>query len=282
MALIDNKLTIPSIDGLGLHARSWTLDRPRGVVVIAHGLGEHGGAYAHVAESIRGSAQVDVLAFDFRGHGRSPGNRGVVLRYDELCDDLRSVVAFAATERPGLPRFALGHSNGGQVVLRSILNGGLDVSGIILSNPALRVVTRIPRWKLEVGRMLRRFAPQVTMETSVDLAMLTRDPSMVELRRVDALRHSRINGALFFGLIEGGQLIEQRASEITVPVLLLLGGSDPVVDAGFTARVFDRFGSLDKTKWIDLSMLHEPLNELELELPLAAIGDWIVNRLPPG
>jgi alpha-beta hydrolase superfamily lysophospholipase len=277
---IESDLTIPGLDGPGLHARFWTVDRPRGVVVIAHGLGEHGAAYGHVAEALCLSAHVDVLAFDFRGHGRSPGTRGVVVHYVDLCDDLRAAVRFASHERPGLPCFVLGHSNGGQVVLRAVLAGDLDVAGLILSNPALRLATPVPRWKIGVGRVLRRFAPNVTLETAVDLATLTSDPIMLDLRRNDTLRHSRINGPLFFGLVEGGRLIEDRADEITLPILLILGGSDPVIDSDFTSRIFDAIGSRDKTRIIYPDMLHEPLNETERARPLAAIVDWLNLRMP--
>ncbi len=64
-------------DGLPLHARLWSGEEPRGTLVIAHGLGEHGGCYDHVAEVLTAEAGlVDVLAFDFRGHGASPGAGG--------------------------------------------------------------------------------------------------------------------------------------------------------------------------------------------------------------
>jgi alpha-beta hydrolase superfamily lysophospholipase len=250
------------------------------VVVVAHGLGEHGGAYAHVAESLGRSAGVDLLAVDFRGHGRSPGRRGVVNRYEDLCDDLRLTVAWAARERPGLPRFALGHSNGGQVVLRTLLEGGLDVSGVILSNPALRVASPIPRWKLGVGSVLRRFAPGVTLGTAVDLATLTRDPAMLAARRDDPLRHSRVNGPLFFGLVEGGVTIHRRAAEIMTPVLLILGEADSIIDATFSSEVFDRLGSPDKSRLTFPETLHEPLNDLDREAVLGAIGRWLSDRLP--
>ena len=59
----------------------WTVPRPRGMVVVAHGLGDHGGTYAHLAETVGGTLGLDFLALDFRGHGRSPGRRGVVRRY---------------------------------------------------------------------------------------------------------------------------------------------------------------------------------------------------------
>jgi alpha-beta hydrolase superfamily lysophospholipase len=273
-------LTIPSRDGLPLKAWLWTVPRPRGVVVIAHGLGEHGGAYSQVAESLGRLAGVDVLAFDFRGHGRSPGARGVVEHYEEFCDDLRAAVAHAATERPGLPRFAMGHSNGGLVVLRTVLDCGLDVAGLILSNPALRVATPVPAWKLALGRVLRK-VPSLTLDTDVDLNLLTRDPVKVAERRDDPLRHSRINGVIFFGIAEGGETIAERAGEITLPLLLVLGGADPIVDPAFTSEVFERLGSTDRSRVVFPGMLHEPLNDLDREAPLAAIGGWLDDRLPP-
>jgi lysophospholipase len=204
----------------------------------------------------------------------------MVNRYEDLCDDLRAAVAWAARERPGLTRFALGHSNGGQVVLRSILEGGLDVAGVVLSNPALRVASPIPRWKLGVGRALRRFAPGVTLRTDIDLATLTRDPAMIAARRDDPLRHSRVNGPLFFGLVEGGATIHRRAAEIAAPILLVLGESDPIIDAAFSSEVFDRLGSADKTRVTFPEALHEPLNDLDRGAVLDAIGRWLAARLP--
>jgi alpha-beta hydrolase superfamily lysophospholipase len=223
---------------------------------------------------------VNVLAFDFRGHGLSPGRRGVVRRYDELCDDLRAALAWVETERPGLPRFALGHSNGGLVVLRGVVDGGLDVAGMVLSNPALRVASPVPRWKLGVGRVLRRVAPRVTLDTAVDLATLTRDPAMIAARRDDSLRHSRINGPLFFGLVEGGRAIHRRAGEITTPVLLVLGESDPLIDSAFTSAVFDRLGSPDKSRVTFPEALHEPLNDLDRAAVLDVVSGWLDRRLP--
>ena len=108
-------VSIPTPDGLVLLGRHWARPNPRGVVIVAHGFGEHGGCYRHVAEALGPALEVDFVAPDLRGHGRSPGRRGVVGRYEELTSDLRAVLAWAESERPGLPRFVLGHSNGGQV-----------------------------------------------------------------------------------------------------------------------------------------------------------------------
>ena len=86
---------------------------------------------------------------DLRGHGRSPGRRGVIRRYDDLVADIRAALDWAARERPGLPCFLLGHSNGGLLALRLVLEAdpghdGPPPAGLILSNPSLQIVTPIP------------------------------------------------------------------------------------------------------------------------------------------
>src|SRR5262249_28605265 len=113
-------VTLLATDGLALKAWAWPSAEGRGALGIAHGLGEHGGCSRGAAEGLRAALGIDVLAFDFRGHGRSPGRRGVVRRYEDLTADLRGALQWAARERPGRPVFILAHSNGGQVALRTL------------------------------------------------------------------------------------------------------------------------------------------------------------------
>ena len=113
-------------------------------MIVAHGYGEHGGAYRRFAEAVAGRSEFDVVAVDFRGHGRSPGRRGVVRRYEELTDDLVNAIEWAGKQLRGVPSFVLGHSNGGQVALRAALRDPARISGLILSNPVLRVSVRFP------------------------------------------------------------------------------------------------------------------------------------------
>jgi len=160
-----SELTVPSRDGVALKARWWAVPRPRGMVVVAHGLGEHGGAYAHLAEAISPALEIDFLAIDFRGHGRSSGRRGVVRRYEDLVEDLRAAIAWALGRRPDVPLFLLGHSNGGQVVLRLALEGADGVAGVIASNPSIRIAMPVPPGKLRIGKLLLSLAPWITLRT---------------------------------------------------------------------------------------------------------------------
>ena len=276
----ESDVALTASDGAPLLARLRPASDPRGVVVIAHGFGEHGGRYAHVAEALARSPGLDVLSFDFRGHGRSGGRRGVVRRHSDLVLDLAAAVAWAGAERPALPRFLLGHSNGGLVSILGVLRGDLGLSGLILSNPSLRLIAEVPAWKLRAGRVLERVAPWVTLDAGLRELHLTADPAMLAALRADTLRHRRISPPLFFGMAAAGPVALARAGEARVPTLLILGGEDRVADPDAGRLFFEELGSADKTLSVHPGMRHEPLNDLGREAVIAEIAAWIEARLP--
>lgn len=273
------EIKVRSADGLMLHGRWWCHPGPRGVVIVSHGYGEHGGSYRRVADALGSALDFDVVAIDFRGHGKSPGRRGVVRRYDELTNDLHGAVDWACSSVPNVPVFLLGHSNGGQVALRVALERQAAIAGIIVSNPALRVAMPIPPAKLRVGRFLAKYAPWITLKGNIRSDLLTRDPEMQREHREDPLRHGRMSAPLFFGMVEGGEMLIARAGEIRLPILMLVGGQDPVVKPAAAREFYDRLGSTDKTLLIYPKMLHDPLNELGAAQVFDDVVRWLEARL---
>jgi len=273
------EIEVRAADGKLLRGRWWRRPAPRGAVIISHGFGEHGGGYQGVAVALGKRLELDVIAVDYRGHGRSPGRRGVVRRYDELTEDLLRVLEWAARQVPDLPRFVLGHSNGGQVALRLALHGLGSIDGLVLSNPALRVTVPVSPGKLMMGRLLARYAPWITLSGEIRADLLTRDPDVRQEHRADPLRHGRMSARLFFGMLEGGEMLLARAGEARTPILVLLGGQDPVIDPAASREFFDRLGSEDKTLLIYPKMLHEPFNELGREQVIDDTVRWLEPRL---
>jgi alpha-beta hydrolase superfamily lysophospholipase len=273
-------IELRAADALVLRGRWWRRPTPRGVIVVAHGFGEHGGGYRRVAEQLSSRLDVDVVAVDFRGHGRSAGRRGVVGRYEDLVGDLETVLHWAGRQFPDLGRFVLAHSNGGQVALRMLLAGRMAIEALVVSNPVVRVMVPVSPAKLKLGRLLAAVAPWVTLKGELNVEGLTRDPEIQLEHRIDPLRHNRMSAPLYFGMLAGGDLLLDRAHEIRTPVLMLLGGSDSVVDPKSSRECFDRLGSDDKTLLYYPSMLHEPLNDLGREQVLDDVVRWLSPRLP--
>ena len=272
--------TLHTGDRWALHAQWSPNPQARGVLVLSHGLGEHCGAYDPLSDRLAAaSGMVSVLGFDYRGHGRSPGRRGVVRRYDDFVTDLRAAVAWCQTHQPDLPIFILGHSNGGQVALRAAVLDPGGIAGLVLSNPALRLLTRVSRWTILAGQLCRRVAPWVTFSTTIGTDQLSHQTAGLEDRLHDPLRHGRVGPALYFGMIQGGETLIAHAPAIHLPTLLLLGEADPIVDPAASREFFDQLGSRDKTLRVYPQALHEPLNDLGRDAVVADLETWLAQHL---
>ena len=140
-------------DGQPIFVRDWPLAQARGAVLIVHGLSEHGGRYAELAQwlNARGYA---VRSYDQRGHGRTPGRRGALRHADDLLEDLTAIHRDYAHALGRVP-LVLGHSMGGVVVTRIVLDGRIAPGAVILSSPALR--SWEPRWRRALARASETF-----------------------------------------------------------------------------------------------------------------------------
>ena len=79
--------TLASRDGSRLAWRSWTVPSPRAVLAVVHGLGEHSGRYAALAEAMTRQGYA-CWAVDLRGMGRSEGRRGHLDRWGQWVDEI--------------------------------------------------------------------------------------------------------------------------------------------------------------------------------------------------
>ena len=176
-------------DGLPLFLHDWPHAAPRGTVLIVHGLGEHGGRYAHVAAQLNAWGW-RVMAHDHRGHGRSGGERGRIASDETLLRDLARVIDAARAEQPG-PLLLLGHSLGGLIAARFVAEGlqpqpaawSREVQALVLSSPALAIEMN-PVQKLMM-KIVPKVAPNLTVGNGIEPANLTHDHAIVAEYRID-------------------------------------------------------------------------------------------------
>ena len=274
--------TLGPPDGKSLSARLWSGAPARAILVVAHGHGEHGGSYTELAQAIiAAKIGVDVLAFDFRGHGLSSGRRGVIGRYEDLLDDLETALEGAARLRDSKPVFLLGHSNGALAAIRLMETRQPRVAGLILTNPSLRLIADAPFWKRLAGRALLRVAPWVTLETGIEGDQLTKAADRVAVIDNDPLRHHRISPPTYFGMLKHGPLAIEQANQVRTPTLLILGAADPITAPEAGREFFGRVAAADKTLLNFAAMKHEPLHEVARDEVIAAITRWLDERIAP-
>jgi alpha-beta hydrolase superfamily lysophospholipase len=262
---------------LPLFARLWQPESPAcALVVITHGHGEHIGRYTHVAESLRGRGFA-VAAMDLRGHGRSQGPRGLVMDWEDLRKDLRSLVDQLRPQFADVPIILYGHSIGGTISLDFAIRYPAEFNGVIASAPVLGK-PNIPAILFQISRVLSRIYPSFSMATQLDETSLSRDQEVVKSYLDDELVHSI--GTARFGteLLKTVGWIQAHAAELTIPLLLIHGAQDRLVNPENSQRFFENAGAQDKT-YMDLpDGFHEPHNDLDKDVVIKRVGDWILNH----
>ncbi len=265
-------------DGLALVRRHWQAAGPvRGAVLIVHGLGEHIGRHAHVAAHLAARGW-DVHGFDLRGHGASPGPRGVIRAADDLLDDLGRVLAVVRGEAPR-PLVLLGHSLGGLLAAQHVAEGRGGVDALVLSSPALDAGLSVPqRLQLAIGHAL---VPDLAMGNQLDPTRLSHDEGVVRAYRADPLVHDRITARLARALVDGGRRVLARAPQWTVPTLLLWAGADRIVSPAGSAAFAAAAPPAVVTAHRFDGLYHEILNERDAAPVFAALDAWL-DRWPAG
>jgi alpha-beta hydrolase superfamily lysophospholipase len=263
---------LESTDGTQLHAAWSAPDEPKGTVVLVHGLGEHSGRHAHVAQRLV-DAGYAVGQFDLRGHGRSPGTRGHT-PFGPTMDDIEAALDDAETRVPGVPRFLYGHSLGGLLAITYVLRRRPALAGVVVSSAGLRSPVLDQRLKITAARLLGSLAPSVAIPSGLDDSGLSHDPQVLEAYRADPLVHDKASLALGKDGAEGAAWALAHAGEFDLPLLMFHGSADPVTYARGTEE-FAGAVSGDVTVHIYEGLLHEAHNEPERDQVLGDVVAWL-------
>lgn len=267
---------LPSRDGTWLHWQGWEAPSARGVLAVVHGLGEHSGRYRRLAQAMvaRGWS---CWAVDLRGMGRSDGRRGHIDRWSQWIEDAAAFYDLVAGESASGEVVPLGHSFGGVVVASAVLAGAIHPRRFVLSNPAFRLRLQVPAWKVVLGRAASRAWPTLALSNEVDPTSISRDPQVVEAYRRDPLVHDRISARLYAEWLDASTRVLSRAEDLTVPFLLILSGSDRVVDAQASAEL-SRRADCDSLVRTYQDSYHEPFNDLGSDRVFSDLAGWLQGQ----
>jgi len=276
--LLNQEISINTHEGLKLFGRLWQPVGPcEAFVCLVHGLGEHSGRYAHLAEYLT-QARIAVVAFDLRGHGRSPGKRGHTPSYATLLDDIAALWEVAFDRYPGLPGFLYGHSLGGNLVINYALRRKPDCRGIVASAPALRLAFDPPRVKVILGQLMNVIWPAFSQASGLDVNLLSQDQQVVSAYESDSLVHDRVTARLFMGFFQAGLWALENARQLENDLLIMHGGQDGLTSPEASRQFAARAGARCMVKIWD-NDYHEIHNEADKDQVLEFMTQWLQTRI---
>lgn len=259
----------------GQYRHTWTPDgEVVGVVVLVHGLHEHAGRYAHVAQRL-GRAGYATWAPDHPGHGRSPGSRGNIGSLAATVAGVDETVQAAAAAHPGVPLFVYGHSMGGLVAAQYLTGTpSVPVRGAVLSAAALHLASANPVQQ-KVAPLLGKLLPDLGVLT-LDAEAVSRDPAVVADYRADPLnRMGKVRARTGAEMITAVAAMPARLRRLTLPLLVVHGGADRLVPPAASELVATGTASADVTHTVYPGLFHEPHNEPEQEQVLDDVVGWL-------
>jgi alpha-beta hydrolase superfamily lysophospholipase len=226
-----------SSDGLSIACVKWSGDHPvRGVVQIAHGLGEHMGRYAKLSEKLVHGEFV-VYGNDHRGHGltaKPSGNFGDFGSggFDQLVEDMVSLRVIAKKEHPGKPYILLGHSMGSFAAQQFVIDHGHSIDGLALSGSGtLDGLARLAQ-SVSAGEDPMKLVNAAFEPARTPFDWLSRDNAEVDAFIDDPLCFPSLKAGSMESFLDAFPRLadprEIRKVRTNLPIYIFSGSDDPV------------------------------------------------------
>ena len=267
--------TFVSHDGVSLHYRHWPAAKPSGrAMLLFHRGHEHSARWQGTVDAL-GLDDTDIFAWDARGHGASPGERGSAEHIGILIRDVDAFVRHVAKTH-GIPMeemVVVSHSVGAVVVAAWVHDFAPPIRGLVLATPALRVRLYVP-FAVPALRFRQRFIGPGYVKSYVKAKMLTHDPEQARIYAADSAIFRQIAVNVLLDLYDTGTRLIADAGAIRVPVMMLAAGSDWVVENSAIQEFFDGLSSMDKTLHVLPGFYHAVFHERERSLVVNHVREF--------
>jgi acylglycerol lipase len=270
-------------DGVNLHYLHWSSGRspPWAVVIFLHGIASHAGWFAETAADLNRQG-VEVYGPDRRGSGRSGGPRGHLERYGRALDDVEELVRRVASDHPGAPVFLAASSWAAKLGVVYAAQRPVPLSGLLLLGPGL-----FPRVNLSptrqlvvvVGHLVR---PMTRLPIPLTPELYTANPPYRDYIRADPLRLLEATTQFFWETARLDRLRPRVDAHLELPVLLLQGEDDEMMDVAKTRRWFSKLSVEDKAYVAYPGAGHTLDFEPDRTRYLADMLAWLSDRRPSG
>ena len=258
-------------------------DRPRRAVVLFHRGHEHSGRWQDFVD------RVDLqdcwfFAWDARGHGRSPGERGYAESFGQLVHDADEFVRHVCDEHEmSMSDIAIvGQSVGAVLAATWVHDYAPNVRALVIATPALRIKLYVPL-AIPGLRLLRKLRPTSFIRSYVKPKMLTHDKDQAAAYAADELISPQIAVNILLDLHDTSTRLIADAGAITVPCLMLVSGKDWVVSLPPQQQFLDGLSSELKVKELYPAFFHSTFWEKDRARPIERARNFMLARFaePP-
>ncbi|MFP7761978.1 alpha/beta hydrolase [Marisediminicola sp. LYQ134] len=279
--------TFTDAHGVVVHYYQWKTGKPRGVVQIAHGLGEYAARYERLAQALV-NAGYTVYADDHRGHGLTglQQHDGDVSKLGTLgaggmvatVDAVHQLSGIIRSDNAGVPLILFGHSWGSIIAQMLVNSHADDYDAIVLSGTAYRTIKHMNGGDLNAHH---RHLGTTGHE------WLSRDESVAAAFAADELAFVA-DAKKLFGVRESLRMLgrPRRSLSNDLPVLIQVGSDDSFGGTRSAELLAEAYIARSKLSDVELIVYtdarHEIYNETNFADVTTDLVTWLDLRFRPG
>lgn len=280
-------------DGLSLAARVWKGKSGMPVILYLHGIEGHSGWFENTA-SVLNARGMTIYAPDRRGAGLNPRDRGNLASYKDYLNDIEVILRKITFDFVGHPIILLGHCWGAKaaslIVQRDYKPVGaealnLPIAGCVLVAPA--IYTKVDygmgtKFQIAYNALLGGDSGgHRKWPLPLEVEMFTDNPTYQGYLKRDSMRLTEVTASFLIENLKISKLAEKAASQIDMPVLVLQGGSDRIVDVEKVQTWYSKIPSETK----DLRIFPDSQHCLDFDANwfkeyTHVLSEWILARCP--
>jgi alpha-beta hydrolase superfamily lysophospholipase/SAM-dependent methyltransferase len=271
--------SMKSWDDAELFYRAWIpREATDKAILLFHRGHEHSGRWQQTVDLL-GLKDIAVFAWDARGHGRSPGERGAA---NNLADVVRDVDAFARHisrdyEIPIENMIVLAHSLAAVSVAAWVHDYAPPIRAMILVTAAFHVKLYVP-FAVPLLRMKQGLFGPSHVKSYVKSKLLTRDQEQAAQYDADQLIFRQIAVNVLLDLNDTANRLVADAGAIRTATLIIGAGRDWVVSLKAQLEFFNRLSSPLKEIEIYPAAYHAIFHDEDRDLVVQRVCKFVQER----
>ncbi len=271
--------TFRTSDGVELFYRAWEPNVPsaKGVVLFHRGH-EHSGRWQDFVDRLD-MRDAWCFAWDARGHGRSPGERGHAESFARMVKDADEFVRHLS-ETHGIDvsdMAVVAQSVGAVLAATWVHDYAPPIRALVVATPAFKVKLYVP-FAIPALRVLNKVKRRAFIRSYVKPRMLTHDPQQAAEYAGDPLISPQIAVNILLDLFDTSRRLIADAGAIHTPTLLLVSGSDFVVHRRPQTQFFERLSSAVKVLEEYPGFFHSTFWERDRDLPIGRTRKFLQQQ----
>jgi acylglycerol lipase len=203
-------------------------------------------------------------------------------RFEDFTLTLKEFFSLVRKWQPDKAIFLVGHSLGGLIAACYLLEHPADLTGAIFSGPAVKIPDNISPAVIFLGKIFSALLPKFGL-IGLETEGISRDPAVVQAYLCDPLVYTgKTTARLAAEMLKAMKRVSTEAVKIKLPILIVQGGADRLVDPDGARMLYDRAGSIDKKVILYEGFYHEVFNEPDHDKVLHDIERWLDGHLELG